>query len=136
MEIKTLSELQEPDGRSLMWSVWTAAPEKATELAQYALSQIALSLNVPETTRQSSNVCALCSPTAFCVTTCTPFTGDLARLVTEQALRERFLPFYGGTVNFIDGQGRPQTVAPASYDDLYRALRLRGWAAARGNGLA
>ena len=30
---------------------------------------------------------------------------SLARLVTKQALRERFLPFYGGTVNFTDVRG-------------------------------
>jgi hypothetical protein len=59
-------------------------------------------------------------------------TGDLARLVIEQALRERFLPFYGGTVNFTHSQGGPQAVTASGYDDLYRAIRkddgrLHGW---------
>lgn len=132
MEIKTLSELQKPDQRSLMWSVWTADPAKATELVQHALSQIGLPPDVPETTRQSfERLCTLFVYGILCYDLYT-VTGDLARLVTEQALRERFLPFYGGTVNFTDGRGRPQSVTATSYDDLYQAIRrdrgrLRGW---------
>jgi hypothetical protein len=58
--------------------------------------------------------------------------GDLARLVTELALRERFLPFYGETVSFTDQRGQPRTVTASRFDDLYKAIRrgdgrLRGW---------
>jgi hypothetical protein len=52
-------------------------------------------------------------------------------IADKQALRERFLPFYEGTVNFTDGQGRPQAVTASSYDELYQGIRrdgrLRGW---------
>jgi hypothetical protein len=132
VEARTLAELQEPDQRSLMWSVWTADPAKAAELAQRLLSQVALSPDVPETTRQSfERLCTLFSYGILCYDLYT-VAGDLARLVVEQALRDRFLPFYGGTVNFTDGQGVPQAVTASSYDDLYRAIRrddgrLRGW---------
>ena len=34
MEVKALAELLEPDQRSLMWSVWTEDPARATELAR------------------------------------------------------------------------------------------------------
>jgi hypothetical protein len=132
MKVKSLAELQEPDTRSLMWSVWTAEPPKAAELAQHYLSQIDLSPEVPETTRKSfERLCTLFAYGILCYDLYT-VAGDLARLVTEQALRERFLPLYGGTVNFTDSQGNLQLVTAASFDDLYRAIRrddgrLRGW---------
>lgn len=132
MEARTLAELQEPDQRSLMWSVWTADPAKAAERDQRLLSRVDLSPDVPETTRQSfERLCTLFAYGILCYDLYT-VAGDLARLVVEQALRDRFLPFYGGTVNFTDGQGVPQTVTASSYDDLYRAIRrddgrLRGW---------
>jgi len=133
MELKTLAELQEPDKRSLMWSVWTADPAKAAELAQHPLSRIVLSPDVPDTTRQSvERLCTLFAYGILCYDLYT-VAGDLARLVMEQALRERFLPFYGGTVNFTDSQGVPQEpVTASSYEGLYRAIRkedgrLRGW---------
>jgi len=45
--------------------------------------------------------------------------GNQARLVVEQALRERFLPFYGGTVTFIDGAGCEHEVTARRCDELY-----------------
>lgn len=47
-----------------------------------------------------------------------PLTGS-AWLPSEQALRERFLPFYGGTVTFVDGQGREHEVTPGRFSDLF-----------------
>lgn len=131
VEITTLAQMQEPDDRSLMWSVWTAEPDKATELAQYALGQIELCAEVPETTCKSFE--RLCLLFAYGILSYDLYTvaGDLARLVIEQALRERFLPFYDGTVNF-DAHGMPQSLSAASYEELYWAIRkpdgrLRGW---------
>jgi hypothetical protein len=132
MEIKNLAEPQEPDRRSLMSSVWTGAPARAAELTQYGLSQIELASDVPETTWQSfERLYTLFAYGTLCYDLYT-VAGDLARLVLEQALRERFLPFYGGTVHFTDGQGHSQPVTVTKYDDLYRAIRkddgrLRGW---------
>jgi hypothetical protein len=132
MEVKSLAELQEPDKRSLMSSVWTAEPARAAELAQHSLGQIELSQEVPETTRRSfERLCTLFAYGILCYDLYT-VAGDLARLVIEQALRERFLPFYGGIVNFIDGQGKMQTVTADRFDDLYQAIRRddgrpRGW---------
>jgi hypothetical protein len=131
MEVKTLAELQELDQRSLMWGVSTVDPARAAELAQRATSQISLSPDVPETTRQSFE--RLCGLFAYGILWYDLYTvaGDLARMVVEQALRERFLPFYDGTVHFTDGQRAPQTVTATNYDELYQAIRkdgrLRGW---------
>ena len=65
-------------------------------MAQYAIGQIELAPAVPETTLQAfERLCALFAYGILCYDLYT-VAGDLARMVTEQALRERFLPFYGG----------------------------------------
>ncbi len=48
----------------------------------------------------------------------------------EQALRDRFLPFYGGTVIFLDRADVEHTVTAAEFDDLYdpdHPLVQRSW---------
>jgi hypothetical protein len=112
MDIKTLAEMQEPDRRSLMSYVWTAEPAQAAELAQYAIGQIDLTPAVPGTTRQAfERLCTLFGYGILCYDLYT-VAGDLARMVIEQALRERFLPFYGSQLIFVrvsDQQEKPVT---------------------------
>jgi hypothetical protein len=101
MDIRTLAEMQEPDRRSLMSYVWTAEPAQAAELAQYAIGQVKLAPAVPDTTRQAfERLRTLFAYGILCYDLYT-VAGDLARMVTEQALRERFLPFYGGEPIFV-----------------------------------
>ena len=49
--------------------------------------------------------------------------GDQARLLIEQALKERFVEFYGGTVLFTDGQGSTQTVKASAFSDVFWGIR-------------
>ncbi len=131
--IRTLAELQEPDDRSLFWVPGgKMQPEAAAEYQQNVIGQLELADQVPETTRMSfERLRTLYSYGIMCYDLYT-VAGDLARLVTEQALRERFLPFYEGTVRFTDQQEKPQAVAARTFDEMYDAIRrddgrLRGW---------
>lgn len=136
MIIKTLAELQQPDEASLLFSPLGVGakmrPQDAADFQQRVIAQYALSSQVPETTRQSfERVQNLYSYGVLCYDFFT-VAGDYARLVVEQALRDRFLPFYGGTATFVDQQGKPQLVTAETFDALYRAIRRpdgrpRGW---------
>src|SRR5258708_17573526 len=42
-----------------------------------------------------------------------------ARLVVEQALRDRFLPFHGGTVTLLGRDGGEHAVTARRFDDLH-----------------
>jgi hypothetical protein len=48
--------------------------------------------------------------------------GDLARIVTEQALRERFLPFYGGQLIFVRASDQDEKLVTA---DRWEAISRR-----------
>src|SRR5579863_2444215 len=101
MDIRTLAEMQQPDRRSLTSYVWTAEPARAAELAQHAIGQIELAPAVPATTRQAfERLCTLFGYGILCYDLYT-VAGDLARMVTELALRDRFLPFYEGQLIFV-----------------------------------
>lgn len=127
MDIRTLAEMQEPDRRSLMSYVWTAEPAQAAELAQYAIGQIELAPAVPDTTRQAfERLCALFAYGILCYDLYT-VAGDLARMVTEQALRERFLPFYGGQLIFVRaGDQREKPVTADRWEAIPRRLLQDG----------
>jgi hypothetical protein len=85
---------------------------------------------VPDTTRASyDRVRTIYSYGVFCYDLYT-VAGNQARLVAEQALRERFLPFYGGTVTFVDRRGVDHQLAPVRFSDLFDRddpLVRRGW---------
>jgi hypothetical protein len=138
MEIKTLAEMQQPDRRSLISYVWTAEPAKAAELTQYAIGQIELTPAVPETTRQAfERLCTLFAYGILCYDLYT-VAGDLARMVTEQALRERFLPFYGGQVTFVRASDQAEKQVSADrWDSIPRPLLQDGkWLLKLSNGHA
>jgi len=134
--IKSLAELQQPDEASLLFSPLGLGakmrPEDAADFQQRVTAQYTLSSRVPESTRLSfERVCTIYSYGVLCYELYT-VAGDQARLVAEQALRDRFLPFYGGVVNFVDGQGQSQVVTVGDFDALHKAIRtedgrLRGW---------
>lgn len=135
MEIKTLAGLQQPDETSLMFTPWGLAKmtaEQAAEYRQRLVAQYELPAQVPDTTRLAfDRVRTIYSYGVLCYELYT-VAGDQALLTLEQALRDRFIGFHGGTVNFVDGQGRPQLVTAGGYETLFRAIRrddgrLRGW---------
>ena len=121
--IKTLSELAEPDKASLAIRPLDIDPKRIAEgVAEYRQSLVAsfeLVDDVPESTRSSyervQNIYSygILSYDLYTV------AGNQARLVVEQALRERFLPFYGGIVTFVDGAGREHEVTAQRFSELH-----------------
>jgi hypothetical protein len=133
MIIKTLAELQQPDEGSLKFSPWGLGgrmkPEDAARWQQEAVARYEISVQAPETTRLSfERVRTIFSYGVMCYELYT-VAGDQARLAMEQALRDRFLPFYSGVVPFIDAKGDPQSITADNWqqflDELNSGGRLR-----------
>jgi hypothetical protein len=121
--IKTLAELVEPDEASLAIRPLDIDPERVSEgVAEYRQNLVAsfeLVDEVPESTRSSYE--RVRNIYSYGVLSYDLYTvaGNQARLVVEQALRERFLPFYGGTVTFIDGAGCEHEVTALRFSELH-----------------
>lgn len=134
MIIKTLAELAEPDKASLAIKPLGIDPAKVAEgVAEYRQSLVAgfeLVDEVPESTRASyERVRTLYSYGVLCYELYT-VAANQARLVVEQALRDRFLPFYGGTVTFVDRVKAEHYVTVGEFDELFdrdNPLVNRGW---------
>lgn len=126
MTIKTLAELTQPDKRSLAGLVFKTDAEKASEYLQKRISSLELAEQVPETTRNSfDRLRTIYTYGILCYDLYT-VAGDQARLILEQALRERFLPFYSGTVTFTDANHDDHHIQADKFGDLFDALRQDG----------
>lgn len=134
MIIKTLAELAEPDEASLairpLGIDLARVAEGVAEYRQKIVASFDLADEVPETTRLSyDRVRTIYAYGVLCYDFYT-VAGNQARLVVEQALRERFLSFYGGTVTFTDGANREYQVTPGRFSDLFdhdNPLVKRNW---------
>jgi hypothetical protein len=123
MIIKSLAQLAQPDEASLVIRPLDIDPASVAEgVAEYRQRLVAgfeLVDGVPETTRASyERVRTIYSYGIMCYELYT-VAGNEARLVVEQTLRDRFLPFYQGTVTFLDGSGAEHPVTTQRFDDLY-----------------
>jgi len=115
-----LVALRTPDPRSLSWFIGGAmAPEDAAAYQQRVMARFDVPAPVPETvTKSFDRLRAIYQQALLCYDFYT-VAGDQAQLVAELALRERFVEFYGGTVLFTDGQGKPQIVMATTFDGVY-----------------
>jgi hypothetical protein len=129
MEIKTLAELQQPDEASLMFGPWglgRMTAEDAAKFQQEVVAAYELTGQVPNSTRQSfDRVRTIYAYGVLCYELYT-VAGDQARLFIEQALADRFLPFYNCEVPFIDAQGQPQSITATDYRVFYEQLHSEG----------
>jgi hypothetical protein len=122
--IKTLAELQQPDERSLFWIVGgKMQPEMAAAYQQKVIARYDLSAVVPEGLRMGfERLRELYVQGILCYDLYT-VAGDMARLLAEQALRERFLSFYDGAVTLIRvGDGRELVLPTDRWEDLRAAI--------------
>jgi len=121
--IKTLAELGQPDPTSLAFRPLDIDPanlaDGANEYRQSLVASFELLDNVPEITRTSYD--RIRTTYAYGILCYELYTvaGNQARLVLEQALRDRFLPFYDGTVIFLDKKGQEHPVTTDKFADLY-----------------
>lgn len=130
MIIKTLAELAQPDEASLHFTPWGLGPkmraEDAAEYQQKLIARYELSERIPETTRNSfERLRTIYSYGVLCYELYT-VAADQARLVVEQALRDRFVLFYDGMVTFTDAQGADHPVTASKFDDVYRGIHQDG----------
>ena len=123
MIIKTLAELAEPDEASLVIRPLDIDPARVAEgVAEYRQSLVAgfeLVDEVPESTRNGyERVRTIYSYGVLCYELYT-VAGHQARLVVEQALRDRFLPFYDGKLTFVDKANVEHEVTIERFNDLH-----------------
>jgi hypothetical protein len=136
VDIKSLGELRQADERTLRFAALGLAlggmlrPEDAAVFQQETVSQAELVPTVPESTRNTfERLRLLFSYGVLCYEIFTAVE-DLAHLVIEHALRERFLAFYGGVVPMEDEGGQLHLVEGTHLDELFEQIRkvsrLRG----------
>lgn len=108
MEVKTLEQLRSPDPRALAFTplglstMGLLKPEDAAEYQQQVVANCDLAENVTEGTRNSfERLRTLHSYGVLCYEAYT-VAHDLAWLLREQALRERFLAFYNNVVPLVN----------------------------------
>jgi len=132
MDIKSLEELRQADERTLRFislgfsTGGMLRPEDAAVYQQEVISHAELVPAVAEGTRNTFE--RLRSLHAYGVLSYEIFTAaeDLAHLVIEQALRDRFLEFHHGVVIFEDARGAMHEVTAATFDALYREIHQEG----------
>lgn len=125
--MQSLSELQSPDERTLRFTGLGFAtghklrPEAAAEFQQSAVD-VRLAATVPDQVRDSFRRVQLLH--AYGVLSYDLFTAahDLTRLITEQALRARFMEYHGDAIPFVSKDGTSSPLAATTFNDVYDAL--------------
>ncbi len=128
MHIRTLSELAQPDERSLLFTplglsmVGTLDPEDAAEFQQRVIAGADLGDGVPEATRAEFE--RLRDLHAYGLFDYDMYTiaYERAPLFLNLALRERFLAYYEGRVPLIKSDGTTDTLRVSSFEDVHEAL--------------
>ncbi|WDF43577.1 hypothetical protein PBV52_45775 [Streptomyces sp. T12] len=122
MEIRSLEDLRAADNLSLAFNPYGLGsrmrPEDAVEFQQRQIADCDLVEGVAAGTRDSFE--RLRTVFAYGVLCYDVYTmvGDQALLVFEQALRDRFMEWCGGSITFRFPQDPEVTVAVASYDEV------------------
>ena len=140
MIIKSLSELQEADERTLPFNPLGLGghmrPEDSAEFQQQVVARYELVPAVAQGTRQSfDQLRRIFGYGVLCYDIFTVIS-DHALLVWEQALRDRFIEFHQGTVTFIDLQtGQVKELVAERYEQVHEfASRHRAWKLKVGDG--
>src|SRR5882724_8925194 len=132
VDIRSLEDLRQADERTLRFTSFGFAadgmlrPEDAAMYQQEVISHAELVATVAEGTRSTFE--RLCLLHAYGVLSFDMFTAadDLAQLVIEQALRDRFGEFHDGVVPFEDALGTVHEVPAASFDALFEEIHAEG----------
>ncbi len=133
MDIRTFTELTTPDERTLRFTPWglstrgELSPEDAAEFQQRSIAAADLVAAVPEGTRSSFE--RLRTLHAYGVLCYDLFTvvDDMTWIVLEQALRERFIEFYGGLIPLVRSRDSAESMFPApDFEAINEAFRRGG----------
>ena len=139
MDIKTFQELTAPDQRALAFTpmglstMGLLSPESAAEYQQNLIAHCELADNVARGTRASfERLRLLHSYGVLCYETYT-VAADLAWLLLEQALRERFLEFYEHVIPLVNAKtGNKVPLLADEFSVIDRAFSAGG-SHAKGN---
>ncbi len=139
MIIKSLGELQEADDRTLHFNPvglgGRMRPEDAAEFQQHVVARHDLVQEAADGTRQSyEQLRTIYSYGVLCYDIFT-IVSDHALLVFEQALRDRFIAYYHGSVTFVNPSSGSEQIAADRYEQVYEyASRHRNWKLRVGDG--
>ncbi|MGI5292668.1 hypothetical protein ACQEVF_56485 [Nonomuraea polychroma] len=129
VNMKSLSELQTPDERTLRFTPYglgidrALTPEAAAEYQQAIMAAHKLAPVVSDGTRRSFDMLRdLYVRGIFHYETFTA-VHDRALLVIEQALRDRFVAFHNGSVTFVDRDDARHVVTVDQYEQVVEAIR-------------
>lgn len=128
MHIRTLSDLAQPDERSLLFTprglsmVGLLDPEDAAEFQQRVIARADLGDGVPEATRAGFE--RLRDLHAYGLFNYDMYTiaHEHALFLLDLALRERFLAYYDGQVPLIKSDGTTGTLIASSFENVHEAL--------------
>lgn len=110
-KVKTFPELTTPDPRTLRFAplglstMGELKPEYAAEFQQQTIADCDLVSEVPEGTRNSFERLRTLHGYGILFYEAFTLAGDLAWLLLEQALRERFIAFYEGNIPLVNANG-------------------------------
>lgn len=133
MHIRTFEELTTPDERTLRFTplglstMGTLTPEAAAEFQQAVIAHCDLHDEVPEGTLNSFE--RLRTMHSYGILAYEAFTvaDDLAWLLLEQALRERFIAFYDQTVPLVQAKsGAARHIQATDFSGVDDAFRSKG----------
>ncbi|MBU5946420.1 hypothetical protein ACH4FA_01865 [Streptomyces sp. NPDC017966] len=124
MEIRPLAELRAADDLSLAFNPYGLGgrmrPEEAAEFQQRQIADCDLTAGVAAGTRDSfARLRTVFAYGVLCYDVYT-IVGDQALLIYEQALRDRFMEWCGGTITFRVPQAPDVSYTVTSYDDVKR----------------
>jgi hypothetical protein len=127
-QIKTFQELTTPDERTLRFTpmgfstTGMLKPEYAAEFQQQVIAHCDLHEDVTEDIRKSfERLRTLHSYGILCYEAFTA-AHDLAWLVLEQALRDRFIAFYNGDIPLVNKKGEEKRLTASNFDVVYAAF--------------
>ncbi|NJP74418.1 hypothetical protein [Streptomyces sp. C1-2] len=130
MEALSLEDLRETDGRSLHFTPYgfggPIAPEEALAFQQHVIGQHSLADDVAEGTRRRFEQLRHVYRYGLLCYDLFTMVSDAALLVFEQALRDRFVEFYGGTVTFRDSCRQEHDITFQNYADFMAQFKARG----------
>ena len=137
MEIRSLAQLTEPDERSLRFTplgLSTSGVMRPAAAAQHIQHTVAVDLagSVSDSVRRSfEHVLRAHVYGLFCYELFT-VAGEQSLLVLEQALAERFVAYYQGTIPLVDAKGHKSRLRVRTFDDVYDALNKSSGSHAKG----
>ncbi|MEA2617471.1 MAG: hypothetical protein QOE72_3254 [Chloroflexota bacterium] len=132
MRIRPFTELVTPDERTLRYTplglsmAGMLAPEAAADFEQGVIASADLVDGVPQGVRDSFERIRTCHSYGVLWYEAFTVAAELAPIILEQALRERFVSFYGGSIPVESPSGQGALVDVRDFGDVVEKFRRGG----------